>query len=119
MKNILNVFKNMGFWGGVEMKCLESWKKYVIFIFLLSQTINIMALEKEFHWYLNNQNDLVKQYDGRFLVIIDEEVVDNYENFEEALYQSVEKHKVGTFLIQKCTEGEEAYTTTYQRVRFE
>jgi hypothetical protein len=70
-------------------------------------------LEKEFKYYLAHQKDLVKEFNGRFLVIIGEEVVGNYDSFEEALTNSQKKYKIGTFLIQQCLPGEDSYTQTF------
>ena len=70
-------------------------------------------LEKEFKYYLAHQKELVKKYNGKFLVIIGEEVVGNYESFEEALAESQKKFKLGTFLIQQCLSGEDNYTQTF------
>jgi hypothetical protein len=76
-------------------------------------------LEKEFKYYLDNQNELLKEYDGRFLVIIDENVVGDYESLEQAYTTSRERYEYGTFLIQLCTEGDEAYTRRFHsRVSF-
>ena len=69
-------------------------------------------LDKEFKYYLANQNELVKKYDGRHLVIIGESVVADYESFEQALFTSQEQYEIGTFLIQKCSEGNKDYTAT-------
>jgi hypothetical protein len=72
-------------------------------------------LDKEFQWYLENQNKLLKKYNGRVVVIKGEQVVGDYDNYEEALLDSVnvKKYELGTFLIQECTEGEDAYTQTF------
>ena len=70
-------------------------------------------LDKEFTYYLDNQDELLKKYNNRFIVIVDEEVVGDYESYEQALFQSVGKYELGTFLIQECTEGEDAYTQTF------
>lgn len=70
-------------------------------------------LEKEFKYYLDNQKELVKKYNGKFIVIIDNEVVGDYGSYDEALFESCKKHELGTFLIQECTEGEDAYTQTF------
>ena len=69
-------------------------------------------LDKEFNWYLAHQEELVKEYNGRVLVIIGEKVVDNYDNYDNAFWGSVKNHKLGTFLLMECSEGEEAYTQT-------
>jgi hypothetical protein len=70
-------------------------------------------LNREFHYYLDNQDELVKKYDGRILVIMGEKVVGDYENYDDAYFDSVKKYELGTFLLQECTEGEEAYTETF------
>ena len=70
-------------------------------------------LKKEFDFYLKNQNDLVKKYNNRYLVIVGQEVVGAYDSFEEALEESIKAQELGTFLIQKCTSGVSAYTQTF------
>ena len=67
-------------------------------------------LIKEFYWYLDNQDELVKKYDGRYLVIIGEEVVGDYRTYEGAYFESSEKYELGTFLIQKCSKGDKDYS---------
>jgi ERCC4-type nuclease len=76
-------------------------------------------LDKEFDYYLEHQNELLKKYNNRFLVIIGDEVVGDYDSHEQALYNSMEKYELGTFLIQECTEGDSSYTATFHsRVTF-
>lgn len=76
-------------------------------------------LDKEFQYYLDHQSELVKKYKNRFVVVVGEDVVGDYPTHEQALFGSMKKYKLGTFLIQKCTEGDEAYTLTYHsRVTF-
>jgi len=70
-------------------------------------------LEKEFKYYIAHQKELVAKYNGKFLVIIGEEVVGNYDSYEEALSESQKKYAIGTFLIQQCLEGEDSYTQTF------
>jgi len=81
--------------------------------------IALSMLDREFSYYINNQGELLKKYSNRFLVIIGEDVVGDYETYEQALFQSMKKHEKGTFLIQECTEGNKAYTQTFHsRVAF-
>jgi hypothetical protein len=76
-------------------------------------------LEKEFKYYLDNQDELVKKYNGRTLVIVDNEVVGDYATGEEAYFDSLNKFELGTFLIQKCSPGNKDYTVTFRsRVSF-
>lgn len=76
-------------------------------------------LEKEFRYYLKHQDDLVKQFDGKYIVIIDSEVIGVYNTEQEAYENTVKHHELGTFLIQKCESGVESYTQTFHsRVAF-
>ncbi len=70
-------------------------------------------LEKEFKYYLDNQESLVEKYNGRFIVIVGEEVVGDYSTMDEAYTEATKCYKIGTFLIQECTAGDEAYTQTF------
>lgn len=70
-------------------------------------------LGKMFQYYLTHQNELVKQYNGKYLVIKDDEVVGVYDTESDAYFESVEKYGLGNFLIQLCTEGTSAYTQTF------
>ena len=76
-------------------------------------------LEKEFNYYLEHQDELVKQYNGKFIVIKDCSVIGAYDSEMEAVTKTTEEHKLGTFLVQKCEPGIESYTQTYHsRVAF-
>ena len=70
-------------------------------------------LDREFIYYLENQNEILKTYNGKVVVIKDDQVVDAYDSYKEAHIESVKKYKLGTFLIQLCTPGEEAYTRKF------
>jgi len=45
-------------------------------------------LDKEFSYYLANQNELLKKYNNRFIVIMGETVVDDYDTYEQALFSN-------------------------------
>jgi hypothetical protein len=70
-------------------------------------------LDKEFRYYIDHQSELVKKYNNRVLVIIGEKVVDDYDDYDNAVFQSLKKYDPGSFLLQECTEGEDAYTETF------
>ena len=76
-------------------------------------------LEKEFNYYLENQDELVKNYNGKFVVIKDCNVIGAFDSELEAIEKVSEKHELGTFLVQKCEPGSESYSATYHsRVLF-
>lgn len=77
------------------------------------------SLEKEFNYYLAHQNELVKQYNGKFIVIKDQKVIGAYNSEIEAIETTSKEHELGTFLVQKCEPGTESYSQTYHsRVAF-
>lgn len=74
-------------------------------------------LEKEFQYYVDHQDELVAKYNGKFIVLINNQVVGVYDDRADAYYSSLEKYAPGTFMIQLCTPGDEDYTVRfYNRV---
>jgi len=70
-------------------------------------------LEKEFKYYLEHQDDLVEKYNGKFIVIKNLEVIGDFDNVAQAVEETSKNHKMGTFLVQKCSPGKEDYTQTF------
>lgn len=67
-------------------------------------------LEKEFQYYLDNQNELVTKYAGKYLVIKNQIIIGAYDSNQEAFIEATKSHEIGTFLIQLCEKGEESYS---------
>ena len=75
------------------------------------------ALKEEFDYYIAHQDDLVSQYDGKFLVIKDKQVQGAFDTELDAYNMASKEYELGSFLIQKCAPGDEAYSQTfYSRV---
>lgn len=72
-----------------------------------------MALEREFEFYLEHQDDLVGQYRGKFVVVHSCEVVGAYDDEIEAIQRTAQRFPLGSFLVQKCEPGAESYTQTF------
>jgi len=70
-------------------------------------------LEKEFKYYIENQNKLVKQYNNKYVVIKNKKVIGVYDSEVKAVQETSKNEPLGTFLVQKCTPGKESYTQTY------
>jgi hypothetical protein len=76
-------------------------------------------LEKEFNYYLAHQAELVAKYNGKVLAIVGEEVIGVYDSDIAAIEDALKSREMGTFLVQKCSPGEESYSQTYHsRVAF-
>lgn len=70
-------------------------------------------IKKEFKYYLKNQTDLVKKYNGKFIVLKNEKVIGVYDSHSEAYNETIKKEKLGTFLIQHCFPGSDSYSQTF------
>ncbi len=78
-----------------------------------------MALEQEFKYYVTNQDALVKQYAGKYIVIKESTVLGAYDDEITALAETIKTHPLGTFLVQKCEPGTENFTQAFHsRVSF-
>ncbi len=70
-------------------------------------------LQKQLEYFKAHQDELVKKYEGKFLVIKDQEVRGVYNTEIEAYTDAKKKFELGTFLIQQCLPGQESYTQTF------
>ena len=59
----------------------------------------MLALEKEFNYYLKKQDEFLKNFKGRVIVIKNDAVLGNYCSEIEALSETRKSHELGTFLI--------------------
>ena len=72
-----------------------------------------MRLLPEFEYFKKHQDELVEQYGGKFIVIKDQKVIGAYESLPDAVFETEKEHELGTFLVQKCDPGIEAYTQIF------
>lgn len=71
-------------------------------------------MQKElFQWYLKNQEALVSEYSGMFLVIFDNSVGGAFSDEDEAIMFGVNNFGLGNFIVQKCSPGESDYTQMF------
>ena len=76
-------------------------------------------LKQEFDYYLAHQAEMVKKYNGQFVVIKNRQVIGVYADQPTAIAETAKKEELGTFLVQKAEAGPEGYTQTYHsRVAF-
>lgn len=72
----------------------------------------------ELEFYKQNQPKLVKKYEGKILALKDGEVQGVFESKVDALEEMKKKFAPGTFMIIKCTPGDEEYTRRYRSRAF-
>ena len=76
-------------------------------------------LQKELEYFKAHQDELVKQYEGKFLIIKDQKVEGVYDTEIEAYTEAQKRFELGTFMIQQCIAGKESYTQSFHsRVSF-
>jgi len=68
-------------------------------------------LKEQFHYYLDNQEEFVKQYNGKAIAIKDFEVIGVFDSESMAIEETQKRgYELGTFLVQRVSPGSEAYT---------
>jgi len=67
-------------------------------------------LIQNFYYYLANQEELVKQYNGKHLVISNKNVCYSSASQSDAMNEGIKRYGLGNFIVQLCTPGEEAYS---------
>ncbi|MGA2384576.1 MAG: hypothetical protein ABSG61_14205 [Gemmatimonadales bacterium] len=76
-------------------------------------------MKREFEYYLENQAELVKKHNGKFIVIKNRAVIGDYDDQLTAISETAKTHELGTFLVQKVEPGTDAHTQTFHsRVAF-
>jgi hypothetical protein len=70
-------------------------------------------LKEEFEYYINNQDELVKKYNGKIIVIKNKSVIGTYDSEKEAIEKTLINNEMGTFIVQKCEPGTESYSQAY------
>lgn len=71
-------------------------------------------LNEEFDWFINNHREIFEKYPNTFLVIKDKEIKFAADTFDEALMMATcSGLKLGTFIIQECSEGNDSYTQDF------
>ena len=76
-------------------------------------------LEREFKFYLAHQDEFVEKYDGQYVVITNDMLVGVYDNALTAVTETQKLYELGTFLVQKVSEGDTEYTQSFHsRVTF-
>ena len=62
-------------------------------------------IDQEFQYYLSHQAELVREYNGKYIVIKNESVIGVFDSDAEAVNETVKTQRLGTFLLQKCEPG--------------
>ena len=74
-------------------------------------------IEALFNYYLEHQEELVKEYDGKYLIITSEGVVSAYDSLNEGYEVALKTYGKGNFMLQLCSEGEKDYSQRFYTSR--
>lgn len=66
----------------------------------------------ELEFFVANQERLVSEYSGKVLVIKGKALLGVYDTPLQAYLETQREHELGTFMIQPCQPGPEAYNVT-------
>jgi len=70
-------------------------------------------LKEELDYYVQHQDEFVRQYNGRVVVIKGKQVIGVYPDEAAAVLETQKEHELGTFLVQKVEPGSGAYTQAF------
>lgn len=77
----------------------------------MAQTVKPL-FEQELSFFIRNQEQLVKEHEGKVLAIKGNRVLGVYDSPLEAYLETQREHPLGTFMLQLCSPGPDAYTVT-------
>jgi hypothetical protein len=70
------------------------------------------VFEAELAFFIAHQDDLVEKYSGKVLVIRGDAIAGVYDSALDAYLAAQKQFQPGTFMIQHCVPGPDAYTVT-------
>jgi hypothetical protein len=68
------------------------------------------SLQKNLDWYIANQKDLAAKYNGKILLIVDQNLIKVFSDIGEAYAEASKSYAAGTFTLQPCSPDPESYT---------
>lgn len=69
-------------------------------------------MKELFRYYIDNQEDFVNKYNGKVVVLKDNDVIGVYDNEWLAFEETKKSHEPGSFIVQSVSPGDEAYTVS-------
>ena len=75
-----------------------------------------LTIERLSKYYRTNRKELVRKYDGKFIVITDGGVQESFDNEPQAYFFGVEKFGLGNFIMQECSSTEKDIPRFYSPV---
>ena len=74
-------------------------------------------VDKNYEWFKLKLPELVKEYDGRYVIIKDCHVIGAFATFDDAFVSADKNEIAGTYIIQLCSQDEAKTARTYHTLR--
>jgi hypothetical protein len=71
------------------------------------------SLKSNLEWYIANQRDLVTKYNGKVLLIVDQKLIQAFDNMASAYTEAARSYAPGTFTLQPCSPEADSYTVMF------
>lgn len=71
------------------------------------------AMVGDFEYFIANFKPLYLKYRNKYIAIKNKEILGSYDTFEKALTETAKTEKIGTFIIQQCTNNVENNTAVF------
>ena len=68
------------------------------------------TLTKNLEWYIANQSLLATKYDGKILLIVDQNLIGAFDAMGDAYTSALKNYRPGAFTLQPCSSGPDSYT---------
>jgi hypothetical protein len=68
------------------------------------------ALKKNLDWYIAHQQELAEKYNGKVLLIVDQKLINAFNDYADAFNAAAKSYAPGTFTLQPCSPEAESYT---------
>jgi len=73
----------------------------------------VTEVQEQFEYYKAHQDELVKLYNGKFVVIVKKAVVGDFTTEADAYAFATRNYAAGKFMIQRVSPGTTDYTQTF------
>ena len=71
------------------------------------------SADRNYEWFKANLPQLITEYSGQYVIILNEAVLKALPSFDEALNEALKHAVPGEFIIQKCTVDESETVQTF------
>ena len=70
--------------------------------------------DQDYEFFLQNIEELYKLYGKKFIVIKNRQILGIYNDFGDALDETLKTEEIGTFIIQECFQNKKECVHNYQ-----